>query len=412
MASSTCTVSRHHRTRTPPPDDDGETDAGDGSKPEFTNTPTEWRFTPCAETRHTRAIFELKWAPALTGGIHGAPALAQADAGGFVSIYEIHPLVEGDEGGTSFELVEVASVQCGGGGLGMATCVDWSPLISDGEDDSIDYFRSSRLAVVGADGGARLLARRESGELEVFDERESAHDLEAWAVAWAHPKSVLGGDFIFTGADDAAFKGWDLRGGLDASSPAFVNRRAHGAGVTCISPSPHDPNVVATGSYDDRVRLWDARMFVKPVEMCDAMDVGGGAWRLRWHPERRALACAAMGGGVAIVEWSGCESGVESALKVCESSEARERMRRYFPRLTPGRSALFARTTGTDRSRTARTGDGSGAVRRMWWFRAASTIKDCTCGAPSDMIAFVCGDFEIFFACVSAKSRIISSLAP
>ncbi|WP_292229373.1 DEAD/DEAH box helicase family protein, partial [Brevundimonas sp.] len=27
----------------------GETDAGDGSKPEFTNPPTEWRFTPCAE---------------------------------------------------------------------------------------------------------------------------------------------------------------------------------------------------------------------------------------------------------------------------------------------------------------------------------------------------------------------------
>jgi diphthamide biosynthesis protein 7 len=151
-------------------DDDGDTDAGDGSKPEFTNTPPEWRFTPCAETRHTRAIFELKWAPALTGGTRRAPALAQADAGGFVSIYEIHPLVEGDEGGT-FELVEVASVQCGGGGLGMATCVDWSPLISDGEDDSIDYFRSSRLAVVGADGGARLLARRESGELEVLDEQ-------------------------------------------------------------------------------------------------------------------------------------------------------------------------------------------------------------------------------------------------
>ena len=255
------------------------------------------------------------------GGTHGAPALAQADAGGFVSIYEIHPLVEGGEERTSFELVEVASVQCGGGGLGMATCVDWSPLISDGEDDSIDFFRSSRLAVVGADGGARLLARRESGELEVLDEQESAHDLEAWAVAWAHPKSVLGGDFIFTGADDAAFKGWDLRGGLDASSPAFVNRRAHGAGVTCISPSPHDPNVVATGSYDDRVRLWDVRMFVRPVEICDAMDVGGGAWRLRWHPERRALACAAMGGGVAIVEWSGCESGVESGKVGDESSD-------------------------------------------------------------------------------------------
>jgi diphthamide biosynthesis protein 7 len=295
--------------------------------------------------------------------------LAQADAGGFVSIYEIHPLVEGDEGGTSFELVEVASVQCGGGGLGMATCVDWSPLISDGEDDSIDYFASSRLAVVGADGGARLLARRESGELEVFDERESAHDLEAWAVAWAHPKSVLGGDFIFTGADDAAFKGWDLRCGLDASSPAFVNRRAHGAGVTCISPSPHDPHVVATGSYDDRVRLWDARMFVKPVEMCDAMDVGGGAWRLRWHPERRALACAAMGGGVAIVEWSGCESGVESG-KICESFDGEGADASVLPEID----------SGTLRTVCAYDGHGSIAYGADWgWKRGGKEDVVVSC---------------------------------
>ena len=350
-------------------DDDGETDAGDGSKPGFTNTPTEWRFTPCAETRHTRAIFELKWAPALTG-IHRAPALAQADAGGFVSIYEIHPLVEGDEGGTSFELVEVASVQCGGGGLGMATCVDWSPLISDGEDDSIDYFRSSRLAVVGADGGARLLARRESGELEVSDERESAHDLEAWAVAWAHPKSVLGGDFIFTGADDAAFKGWDLRGGLDASSPAFVNRRAHGAGVTCISPSPHDPNVVATGSYDDRVRLWDARMFVRQVEMCDAMDVGGGAWRLRWHPERRALACAAMGGGVVIVEWSGCEGLGGGSGKVGDESSDEGADASVLPEID----------SGTLRTVCAYDGHGSIAYGADWgWKRGGKEDVVVSC---------------------------------
>ena len=189
----------------------------------------------------------------------------------------------------------------------MATCVDWSPALVGGGGE---YFGSCRLAVVGADGGARILAWRESGDLEVVDERECAHDLEAWAVAFAHPRSSLGsnGGFIFTGADDAAFKGWDLRAGLHRSPPAFVNSSTHGAGVTCVAPSPHDPHVVATGSYDDRVRLWDCRCVRRPLEACDAADCGGGTWRLRWHPERRAIACAAMGGGVAIVDWSGRES--------------------------------------------------------------------------------------------------------
>jgi len=299
----------------------------DDDRAESSPRTNRWTFAPCATTRHTRAIFELKWAPATlakSGDTAGVPAIAQADAGGYVSVYEVSPSNPEDTAGddaagddtagntgssSSFDVAEMASVRCGGGGLGMATCVDWSPADAGGGGE---YFGSCRLAVVGADGGARILAWRESGDLEVVDERECAHDLEAWAVAFAHPRSSLGsnggGGFIFTGADDAAFKGWDLRAGLDRSPPAFVNSRTHGAGVTCVAPSPHDPHVVATGSYDDKVRLWDCRFIRRPTETCDGVDCGGGTWRLRWHPERRAMACAAMGGGVAIVDWSGRES--------------------------------------------------------------------------------------------------------
>ena len=35
----------------------------------------------------------------------------------------------------------------------------------------------------------------------------------------------------------------------------MANRKAHGAGVTCVAPSPHDPWCVATGSYDVPGRL-------------------------------------------------------------------------------------------------------------------------------------------------------------
>ena len=202
----TCT---DRATRTNPNPGSESSTSTNSAPPTTTTTAAEssprdrWTFAPCATTRHTRAIFELKWAPATLakrGDTAGVPAIAQADAGGYVSVYEVSPSnpdddddtagddTAGNTGSSSFDVAEMASVRCGGGGLGMATCVDWSPADTGGSE----YFGSCRLAVVGADGGARILAWRESGDLEVVDERECAHDLEAWAVAFAHPRSSLG----------------------------------------------------------------------------------------------------------------------------------------------------------------------------------------------------------------------------
>ncbi len=99
------------------------------------------------------------------------------------------------------------------------------------------------------------------------------HDLEAWAASTDYWNSSI----IYSGGDDCAFKVWDTRQGVDA--PAWANRKAHGAGVCCISSSPLQQHAVVTGSYDERARLWDLRMPSRPVQVTEVRGGRSGAQR-------------------------------------------------------------------------------------------------------------------------------------
>jgi diphthamide biosynthesis protein 7 len=287
------------------PSGDGVIDA-DVDDADAQSSQTDWSFARVAAPLETRAIFELAWAPASWLDATG-PALAQADAGGFLTLYRVANAKEAEEGDIGERLTnntcsveQIASLRCGGGGLGMATCVAW------GSDCATPA--SSRLAVVGADGGLRLVEVAETGDLRVTQEAENAHDLEAWAVAFASRDAFHGSgqNVVFSGADDAKLKAWDARAGLDAPAMRFCDGKTHGAGVTCVAPSPHDPHLLATGSYDDVVRLWDARAANRPVAVASCR-LGGGSWRARWHPRARRLAVAAMDGGAVALDWDGEE---------------------------------------------------------------------------------------------------------
>ncbi|KAI0094898.1 WD40-repeat-containing domain protein [Irpex rosettiformis] len=208
------------------------------------------------------AVPDLKWC-------HRAqserPMLVAANTEGRVSLHEYV--------GEECLLKQVQQIECTTADI-LCLSVDWSNR----------RYQSSltrdlgNLVVSMSDGSVALLRPSNTSGLTVTDTWR-AHDFEPWIAAWNYWNTYA----IYTGGDDLKMKGWDTRQGF--SQPTFVNKRFD-AGVTTVQSHPYVEHLLAVGSYDDKVRLFDAR---KPLVPLTEVNVGGGAWRVKWHPspERR-----------------------------------------------------------------------------------------------------------------------------
>ncbi|XP_031732676.1 diphthine methyltransferase [Anarrhichthys ocellatus] len=211
----------------------------------------------------TAAILDLKWCHV---PLSGGAVLGMAAATGELQLYT---LSDSQEGGHRLEPLCCVEV----GAERLALSLDWST----GRMDSSDV----RVVCSDSAGCVSVLSLAE-GALTALSQWK-AHDFEAWISAFSYWDTQL----VYSGGDDCKLKGWDLRVG--PSCPTFTSKR-HSMGVCSIHSNPHREHILATGSYDEQVLLWDGRNMRHPLS---ESPVGGGVWRLKWHPTDQHLLLAA-----------------------------------------------------------------------------------------------------------------------
>jgi diphthamide biosynthesis protein 7 len=133
-------------------------------------------------------------------------------------------------------------------------------------------------AVLSLSSGHLSIIRARPETFQVTDTWH-AHSLETWTAAF----NLTQPELIYSGADDALLKAWDLR--VSTDYPVFQNN-IHRAGVTVVTPHPSQAHLLATGSYDEAVRLFDTRAMRQPFAEHNTF---GGVWRVRWHPRAPSL---------------------------------------------------------------------------------------------------------------------------
>ncbi|OBZ79821.1 Diphthine methyltransferase [Grifola frondosa] len=237
---------------------------------------SEEQFSLLQETS-LPAILDMKWChrtPSVP------PILGIADSEGGITLHEWR----GDEN----RLERIHSIACAPDHV-LCLSLDWSnrrnPTTTLGS-----------LVVSLSDGSLALLRPHDQSGLSVTDVWH-AHDFEPWIAAWDYWNTNI----VYSGGDDLKMKGWDVRQGF--SQPTFVNKRFD-AGVTTIQSHPHIENIIAVGSYDNTVRLFDTRKLTTPFIQAD---VGGGAWRVKWHPSatrQNDLLVACMHDGFKVVRFA------------------------------------------------------------------------------------------------------------
>ncbi|ORX36502.1 WD40-repeat-containing domain protein [Kockovaella imperatae] len=217
----------------------------------------------------TNAILDAKWFAEARG-----PELLVADAKGQINIYTLT---------RDKQLRLEQTVQVG----------DPSVLVLSLDINTASSARAE-VAFSLSDGALGILSRTSANGWAV-ENTWKGHDFEPWCIAW----DKWSAHTVWSGGDDLKLKRWDTR---STSFPTYTDK-SFSAGITTLTSSPHTPYLLAVGSYDEYLRLYDTR---QPRNPLSEVHVGGGVWRARFHPDvmrrRDEMLLATMHDGFKVIK--------------------------------------------------------------------------------------------------------------
>ena len=239
----------------------------------------------------TPGVLDIKWAHSL---VHGHRMLGGACTDGQLNLWRLSGEAGPGAGEDGPGLTPVASA--------VLDDTDTLRLSLDWNNRRAGASVEPAVVVTHTDSTVAVVAVPDAAAAPVTTSAWRAHeyvpgaDIEVWIAAFDQWQPST----VWTGGDDCTLKGWDLRA---LGRPTFVSRR-HTAGVCSLHSHPHREHVMASGSYDEWVHVWDVRSTKVPLH---SHCTGGGVWRLKWHPRAECsdmLLAACMRNGFQVLRVS------------------------------------------------------------------------------------------------------------
>jgi diphthine methyl ester acylhydrolase len=241
-------------------------------------------------------ILDGKWCPQSSQMLY-----ATAHATGEIQLHRVEVVAQDDGSGSSFPL-RVSNM--GQSNVQDALClsVSWDFDRNDASSTS-----NRRLISSYSDGHVAIHTVHHTQDESSSAQLETCHSWDAHRM-FTSPAEVWTACFtthdqvVMSGGDEGQCKLWDLR--LGTRRP--IHSLSFEAGATVLSPHPRKEHWVACGSYDETVKILDLRMLSTdqgPRMLCHSEPLGGGIWRIKWHPDDdHRLLVAAMHGGCRVVD--------------------------------------------------------------------------------------------------------------